>query len=97
VPEQQSTPSPSPDASGQSPAGGTEQEQDEQALERALGGGGPALPDATKAPPAPAAAPAAPGTTPGNAPGASEQDDAAKALERAMNPPPDGAKGAAPK
>ena len=93
VPEQQSTPSTGPDASGQSPAPGTEQEQDEQALERALGGGGSAPAGATKAPAAPDAAPAAPGT----APGASEQDDAAKALERAMNPPPDASKGAAPK
>jgi hypothetical protein len=93
VPEQQSTPSTGPDASGQSPAPGTEQEQDEQALERALGGGGSAPAGATKAPAAPDAAPAGPGT----APGASEQDDAAKALERAMNPSPDASKGAAPK
>jgi tripartite ATP-independent transporter DctM subunit len=93
VPEQQSTPSTGPDASGQSPAPGTEQEQDEQALERALSGGATAPADGTKAPAAPDAAPAAPGT----APGASEQDDAAKALERAMNPSPDASKGAAPK
>jgi len=92
IPEQQTTPSTGPDASGPAPAGGTEQEQDEQALERALGGGGAAPADATKAPPVPGAAPAAPGATPGNAPGANEQDDAAKALERAMSAPPDAAK-----
>jgi len=92
IPEQQTTPSTGPDSSGQAPAGGTEQDQDEQALERALRGGGAAPADATKAPPAPDAAPAAPGTTPGNAPGANEQDDAAKALERAMSAPADAAK-----
>jgi len=96
VPEQQQTPSTGPDASGQPPAG-TEQEQDEQALERALGGGGTAPADGTKGPTVPSRGPAAPDAAPGNAPGTGEQDDAAKALERAMNPPPDAAKGATPK
>jgi len=96
VPEQQQTPSTGPDASGQPPAG-TEQEQDEQALERALGGGGTAPADGTKGPTVPSRGPAAPDAASGNAPGTGEQDDAAKALERAMNPPPDAAKGATPK
>src|SRR6478672_4008486 len=75
VPEQQQTPSTGPDASGQPPAG-TEQEQDEQALERALGGGGTAPADGTKGPTVPSRGPAAPDAAPGNAPGTGEQDDA---------------------
>jgi tripartite ATP-independent transporter DctM subunit len=90
VPEQQSTPSTGPDAAGQSPAGSSEQEQAEEALEKALGGGG-TTPDAAQTPTPPAGGTAAP-EAPSAAPGAGEQDDAAKALERAMSAPADSTK-----
>jgi len=90
VPEQQSTPSTGPGAAGQAPAGSSEQDQDEQALERALGGGG-TTPDAAQSPTPPAEGTTAP-EAPSAAPGAGEQDDAAKALERAMSAPADAAK-----
>ena len=96
VPEQQSTPSTGPDSSGQAPAGGTEQDQDEQALEKALGGGAAGTPNATGA--APNAPPAAaPDAQSGAAPGTSQQDEDAKALERAMGTPSPDAGKAAPK
>ena len=96
VPEQQSTPSTGPDSSGQAPAGGTEQDQDEQALEKALGGGAAGTPNAAGA--APNAPPAAaPDAQSGAAPGTSQQDEDAKALERAMGTPSPDAGKAAPK
>jgi hypothetical protein len=106
VPEQPTAPSTAPGGQGQPPpTGGSEQEQAEQALEKAFGGpaGDPAG-DASKAPgSAPGAPPApasgsAPETSSGAAPGSSQQDEDAKALERAMRAPsPDAAKEAAPK
>jgi hypothetical protein len=94
VPEQQTEPSTVPGGGQvQQAPGGSEQEQAEEALQKALGGG-PA--DASKAPDAPAKA--APDAQSGAAPGASQQDEDAKALERAMRPPSsDAPKDAAPK
>jgi tripartite ATP-independent transporter DctM subunit len=104
VPEQQQMPAAPGGAGQQPPAGGTEQEQAEQALEKAFGSPAGDPPDASKAPgSAPGAPPApasgsAPETSSGAAPGSSQQDEDAKALERAMRAPsPDAAKEAAPK
>ena len=74
-----------------SPSGGAAQQEDaEQALERAFGGGSaaPEQKDGSKAPDA----------APGSAPGPSEQDEDAKALDRALREQmPDAAKEPAPK
>jgi hypothetical protein len=103
VPEQQQMPA-APGGAGQQPAaGGTEQEQAERALEKAFGGPSSDPADASKAPgsapapPAPASG-SVPETSSGAAPGSSQQDEDAKALERAMGAPsPGAAKEAAPK
>jgi hypothetical protein len=96
VPEQQTTPSTGPDLGTAAHAGRDEQEQDEQALEKALGGGAAGTPNATGA--APNAPPAAaPDAQSGAAPGTSQQDEDAKALERAMGTPSPDAGKAAPK
>ena len=97
VPEQQTEPSAAPGAvRSSSSAGGDEQEQAEQALEKALGGGAAGTPNATGA--APNAPPAAaPDAQSGAAPGTSQQDEDAKALERAMGTPSPDAGKAAPK
>ncbi|HMA31170.1 MAG TPA: LytR family transcriptional regulator, partial [Casimicrobiaceae bacterium] len=81
-----------PGAKGGTPGTESEQERAEKALEEAFGGG--------KSPSAPAPSGAAPGAggaspAPQDAPasGSGEQDDATKALEKAMgNPKPDGGK-----
>jgi hypothetical protein len=95
VPEQQTVPSTGPGGDQVQP-GGSEQEQAEQALEKALGGGAAGTPNATGA--APNAPPAAaPDAQSGAAPGTSQQDEDAKALERAMGTPSPDAGKAAPK
>jgi len=100
VPEQQQAPAAPGGAGQQPPAGGTEQEQAEQALEKAFGSPSSDPAGASKAPgapPAPASG-SAPETSSGAAPGSSQQDEDAKALERAMRAPsPGAAKEAAPK
>ena len=98
VPEQQTEPSATPGAGQvqQQTPGGNEQEQAEEALEKALGGGAAGTPNATGA--APNAPPAAaPDAQSGAAPGTSQQDEDAKALERAMGTPSPDAGKAAPK
>jgi len=98
VPEQQTEPSATPGAGQvqQQTPGGNEQEQAEEALEKALGGGAAGTPNPTGA--APNAPPAAaPDAQSGAAPGTSQQDEDAKALERAMGTPSPDAGKAAPK
>ncbi|MEO8536420.1 MAG: TRAP transporter large permease subunit [Betaproteobacteria bacterium] len=86
--------------------GAAQQESAEQALERAFGGGAPegGAPSGSAGTPAgasvgaPAEAPAATPDDTSTAPGGSEQDDAAKALERAMGgAPPAAGKETAPR
>ena len=82
VPEEQPVFPPDAAKGTQGPlSGGAQQEAAEKALERAFGGGGTDAPGAAT-PDAPGAG--ATDAAPGGAPGADEQDDDQKALERAL-------------